>query len=113
MSFALPVYQYRRELRQHLAAILVPNIAISIGSLFAYPTICYAIGISAPRSLAFAARSLTLALAVPATANLGGDVNTVAALAIMSGIVGVLVGQRMLAWLKIPEGEFTCPFYLV
>ncbi|KAI0892915.1 LrgB-like family-domain-containing protein [Annulohypoxylon nitens] len=106
VSFALPVYQYRRELRQHLAAILVPNIAISIGSLFAYPTICYAIGISAPRSLAFAARSLTLALAVPATANLGGDVNTVAALAIMSGIVGVLVGQRMLAWLKIPEDDY-------
>ncbi|KAI1459715.1 LrgB-like family-domain-containing protein [Annulohypoxylon moriforme] len=106
VSFALPVYQYRRELRQHLTAILVPNIAISVGSLFAYPTICYAIGISAPRSLAFAARSLTLALAVPATVNLGGDVNTVAALAIMSGILGVLVGQRMLAWLKIPEDDY-------
>ncbi|KAI0107406.1 LrgB-like family-domain-containing protein [Hypoxylon sp. NC0597] len=106
VSFALPVYRFRRELKQHLAAILVPNIAISVGSLFAYPYICYAIGISAPRSLAFAARSLTLALAVPATANLGGDVNTVAALAIMSGIVGVLVGQRMLAALKIPEDDY-------
>lgn len=105
VSFALPVYRFRRELKQHLAAILVPNIAISIASLFAYPYICYAIGISASRSLAFAARSLTLALAVPATANLGGDVNTVAALAIMSGIVGVLVGQRMLAALKVPEGR--------
>ncbi|OTA55844.1 hypothetical protein K449DRAFT_468677 [Hypoxylon sp. EC38] len=104
VSFALPVYRFRRELKQHLAAILVPNIAISVASLFAYPYICHAIGISAARSLAFAARSLTLALAVPATANLGGDVNTVAALAIMSGIVGVLVGQRMLAALKIPEG---------
>ncbi|KAI1412004.1 LrgB-like family-domain-containing protein [Hypoxylon sp. FL1857] len=106
VSFALPVYRFRRELKQHLAAILVPNIAISIGSLFAYPWVCHAIGISAPRSLAFAARSLTLALAVPATANLGGDVNTVAALAIMSGIVGVLVGQRMLAALKIPEDDY-------
>ncbi|KAI2469081.1 LrgB-like family-domain-containing protein [Annulohypoxylon bovei var. microspora] len=106
VSFALPVYRYRRELRQHLAAILVPNIAISVGSLFAYPSVCHAVGISAPRSLAFAARSLTLALAVPATANLGGDVNTVAALAIMSGIVGVLVGQRMLAWLKIPDDDY-------
>ncbi|KAI0886658.1 LrgB-like family-domain-containing protein [Annulohypoxylon maeteangense] len=106
ISFALPVYQYRRELRQHLTAILVPTIAISIGSLFAYPPICHAIGISAPRSLAFAARSLTLALAVPATANLGGDVNTVAALAIMSGILGVLVGRRVLGWLRIPEDDY-------
>ncbi|KAI1372177.1 LrgB-like family-domain-containing protein [Hypoxylon crocopeplum] len=106
VAFALPVYQYRRELRQHLASILVPNVAISIASLFAYPPVCYAVGISAPRSLAFAARSLTLALAVPAAANLGGDVNTVAALAIMSGIVGVLVGQRILGWLRIPEDDY-------
>lgn len=111
VAFALPVYQYRRELRQHFVAIVVPNVAISIGSLFAYPTICYAMGITARRSLAFAARSLTLALAVPAAANLGGDVNAVAALAIMSGVVGVLVGQRMLAALKIPEGGWLQFFY--
>ncbi|KAI0382504.1 LrgB-like family-domain-containing protein [Hypomontagnella monticulosa] len=106
VAFALPVYQYRRELRQHFVAIVVPNVAISIGSLFAYPVVCYAIGITAQRSLAFAARSLTLALAVPAAANLGGDVNAVAALAIMSGVVGVLVGQRILAALKIPEDDY-------
>ncbi|KAI2782798.1 LrgB-like family-domain-containing protein [Daldinia loculata] len=106
ISFALPVYRYRRELKQHFASIIIPNVAISIGSLFAYPYICYAVGISAQRSLAFAARSLTLALAVPATANLGGDLNTVAALAIMSGIVGVLVGERMLALLKIPQDDY-------
>jgi putative effector of murein hydrolase len=106
VSLALPMYQYRRELKQHFLAIVLPNVAISIGSLFAYPYICFAIGISAQRSLAFTARSLTLALATPAVANLGGDPNTVAALAIMSGILGVLIGQRMLALLKIPEGKY-------
>ncbi|KAI2603597.1 LrgB-like family-domain-containing protein [Hypoxylon fragiforme] len=106
VSFALPVYQYRRELKQHFASILVPNVAISVGSLFAYPPLCYAIGISAPRSLSFTARSLTLALAIPAAANLGGDPNTVAALAIMSGIAGVLVGQPILRALRIPEDDY-------
>ncbi|XXH01535.1 hypothetical protein Hte_007895 [Hypoxylon texense] len=106
VAFALPVHRYRRELRQHLAAIVVPSIALSVASLFAYPAACRAVGIGAERSLAFAARSLTLALAVPATANLGGDVNTVAALAIMSGIVGVLIGPRMLALMKIPEDDY-------
>ncbi|OTB00604.1 hypothetical protein M426DRAFT_234106 [Hypoxylon sp. CI-4A] len=106
VAFALPVYQYRRELQQHFVSIVIPSVAISVGSLFAYPYICYAIGISAQRSLAMASRSLTLALAVPATANLGGDANTVAAVAIMSGIVGVLVGQRMMAMLKIPEDDY-------
>ncbi|KAF9871240.1 hypothetical protein CkaCkLH20_11161 [Colletotrichum karsti] len=106
ISLALPMYQYRRELKQHFVAIVLPNIVMSIGCLFAYPKLCFAIGISAERSLAFASRSLTLALAIPATENLGGDVNTVAAVAIMSGIVGVLVGQRMLAWFRIPEDDY-------
>ena len=105
VALALPMFSYRQELRRHFFAIVIPNVVISIGSLFGYPAMCYAIGISSKRSLAFASRSLTLALATPATKNLGGDVNTNAALAIMSGIMGVLVGQRILAWLKIPEGE--------
>jgi putative effector of murein hydrolase len=104
VALALPMFSYRQELRRHFFAIVIPNVTISIGSLFGYPVLCYAIGISSKRSLAFAGRSLTLALATPATKNLGGDVNTNAALAIMSGIMGVLVGQRVLAWLKIPEG---------
>ncbi|KAK8136337.1 LrgB-like family-domain-containing protein [Apiospora sp. TS-2023a] len=106
IALALPMYQYRRELKQHFVAIVVPNVVVSVASLFAYPWICFAIGITAERSLAFASRSLTLALAIPATANLGGDANTGAAVAIMSGIVGVLIGQRFLAWLRIPEGMF-------
>lgn len=105
VALALPMYRYRRELKQHFTAIVVPTILVSAGSLFAYPPLCFAIGISPERSLAFAARSLTLALAIPATVNLGGDTNTVAALAIMSGIIGVLIGRKMLAWMRIPEGK--------
>jgi putative effector of murein hydrolase len=104
VSLALPMFQYRHELRQHFFAIVIPNITLSVASLFGYPAVCYAIGISATRSLAFSSRSLTLALATPAVSNLGGDLNTAAALCIMSGIMGVLIGQRLLAWLRIPEG---------
>lgn len=106
VALALPMFSYRMELKRHFFAIVIPNVAVSIGSLFGYPALCYAIGISAKRSLAFAGRSLTLALATPAVKNLGGDANTVAALAIMSGILGALIGSRVLDWLKIPEGSF-------
>lgn len=107
VALALPMYRYRRELRQHFLAIVVPNVVLSAASLFVYPPLCHAaLGISAPRSLAFASRSLTLALAVPATTNLGGDPSTAAAVAIMSGIAGVLFGRRMLALMRIPEGQF-------
>lgn len=104
VALALPMYNYRHELKRHFFAIVIPNLTISVSSLFGYPALCYAIGISSKRSLSFAARSLTLALATPTVNNLGGDLNTAAALAIMSGILGVLIGPRMLKLLRIPEG---------
>ncbi|KAH7348725.1 LrgB-like family-domain-containing protein [Rhexocercosporidium sp. MPI-PUGE-AT-0058] len=106
VALALPMFAYRQELKRHFFAIVIPNVSVSIGSLFGYPAVCYAIGISGERSLAFAARSLTLALATPAVQNLGGDVNTIAALAIMSGILGALVGSQMLDWMRIPEDDY-------
>ncbi len=111
IALALPMFQYRKELKQHFFAIVIPNVLISIGSLFGYPALCYAIGISSQRSLAFAARSLTLALATPAVSNIQGDLNTVAALCIMSGILGVLIGPRILQWLRIPEGKKYQPMF--
>jgi hypothetical protein len=105
VALALPMYQYRRELRNHFVAIIGPNVILSLASLFAYPRVCHAIGITAERSLAFSARSATLALAIPAVDNLGGDSNTVSSLAIMSGIAGALIGGRLLGLLRVPEGE--------
>ncbi|KAI9815563.1 MAG: hypothetical protein M1827_002697 [Pycnora praestabilis] len=106
VALALPMFQYRNELKRHFLSIILPNLVISISSLFGYPALCTTIGISPPRSLSFAARSLTLALATPATQNLGGDLNLVAVLCIMSGILGVLIGPLMLKWLRIPEDDY-------
>lgn len=85
--------------------IFIPTISIAIGSLFGYPFLCHAIGISTARSLSFPSRSLTLALATPATQNLGGDLSLVAVLCILSGIMGVLIGPQLLDLLNIPQGE--------
>lgn len=105
VALGLPMFRYRNELKARFMTIIIPNVVISIGSLFAYPIFCATIGISGPRSLAFASRSLTLALATPATTNLGGDLYTIAPLCIFSGIAGVIVGPIGLDLLKIPKGE--------
>ncbi|CAH0021529.1 unnamed protein product [Clonostachys rhizophaga] len=79
---------------------------MSVGSLFAYPSACFAIGIGPHRSLAIASRSITLAIALPAAQNFGGDVNTVASVGVMSGILEVLMEQRFLTWLIIREDDY-------
>lgn len=106
VALALPMFQYRLELKRHFPGIILPNVLMATGSLFGYPSLCRALGISPARSLSFASRSLTLALATPATQNLGGDLQLVAVLCIMSGVMGVLVGPTLLTWLRIPEDDY-------
>lgn len=106
VSLALPMFQYRHELKTHFVPITIPSVVLAIASLFGYPPLCYSIGISPPISLSFSVRSLTLALATPAASNLGGNTNAAAALAIMSGIFGVLIGHRLLSLLKIRADDY-------
>lgn len=106
VALALPMFQYRNELKRHFPSIILPNILIATASLFGYPALCHAIGISPARSLSFASRSLTLALATPATQNLGGDLQLVAVLCIMSGVMGVLIGPALLKLMRIPEDDY-------
>jgi len=93
-------------------------LAIAVASLFAYPSVCALIGIDSSRALAFPARSVTLALATPVVTNLGtpfpkayltigGSIPLVVVLAILSGIIGVLVGGYILKLLRIPAGTPT------
>ena len=106
VALALPMFNYRAELKRHFPSIILPNVLIATGSLFGYPALCHALGIAPSRALSFASRSLTLALATPATQNLGGDLQLVAVLCIMSGVLGVLVGPALLKWMRIPEDDY-------
>lgn len=106
VALALPMFQYRSELKRHFPSIILPNVFIAIASLFGYPALCHAVGISPARSLSFASRSLTLALATPATQNLNGDLQLVAVLCIMSGVMGVLIGPTLLKRMRIPEDDY-------
>ncbi|QSZ37733.1 hypothetical protein DSL72_008832 [Monilinia vaccinii-corymbosi] len=106
VSLALPMFQYRHELKSHFIPIIIPSVALAVASLFAYPPLCLSLGISPPISLSFSVRSLTLALATPAASNLGANLNAAAALAIMSGILGVLIGQRLLALLRVRPDDY-------
>ncbi|KAK9238183.1 LrgB-like family-domain-containing protein [Lipomyces kononenkoae] len=106
VALALPMYRYRGDLKKHFIVIIIPNVVVGLVTFFAYPPICYAIGISAQRSISFIGRSVTLALALPVVQSLGGSQSLVAVTAILSGIIGVLIGSYILAGLRIREDDY-------
>lgn len=105
VSLAMPMYQYRRELRHYFASIFLPVVFLTIPSLFGYPPLCFSLGISAAISLAVAPRSVTLALAQLSTENLGGNTSAISVIAVVSGISGPIFGPTILRMLRIPESE--------
>ena len=106
VALALPMIRYRNELKRHITIILLPLLPLVGLSMFGYPAFCKYMLNDPHHSLAFTARSLTLALATPTSQNLDGDASLVAVLCIMSGILGVLFGPTLLRWLKIPEDDY-------
>lgn len=108
VALALPMYNYRTDLKRHLFMLVVPTIVAGVLCFFIYPPLCYAIGISSERSLAFIARSATLALALPITSAVGGSSSLISVVAILSGIFGVLFGQPFLGrkGLKVREDDY-------
>ncbi|KAL1852472.1 hypothetical protein Daus18300_012153 [Diaporthe australafricana] len=111
VALAMPMYQYRRELRHYFASIFLPVVFLTIPSLFGYPPLCLSLGISATISLAVAPRSVTLALAQLSTENLGGNTSAISVIAVVSGISGPIFGPTILRLLRIPESK-SVPAYI-
>ncbi|TGZ80029.1 hypothetical protein EX30DRAFT_364820 [Ascodesmis nigricans] len=106
ISLSIPVYHHRHSLQRHLLPIALPSLLLSCLFLFLYPPITSRISISGERAKAFAARSVTLALATPAVVNLAGDVGFTALLTIMSGIVGVLTGPALMRLCRVKKEDY-------
>ncbi|KAF4126131.1 LrgB-like family [Geosmithia morbida] len=110
VSLALPCFQHRRELRARFVLLAIPSVIVSVTSLLVYPPLCggpkAGLGIQPRLSLALVPRSLTLALATPVAENLGAETHATAAIAIVSGIVGVIIGPRLLALIRIPQDDY-------
>uniref|UniRef100_A0A060T9U2 ARAD1B02156p n=1 Tax=Blastobotrys adeninivorans TaxID=409370 RepID=A0A060T9U2_BLAAD len=108
MALAMPMYNYRTDLKRHFFQLVIPSLVAGLASFLIYPPVAYACGIESTRALAFMARSVTLALAMPITAAVGGSSTLISVMAILSGVFGVLFGQTFLGrrWLRVREDDY-------
>ncbi|KAK7677555.1 hypothetical protein QCA50_019464 [Cerrena zonata] len=75
-------------------------------TFFCYPIFCYTIGIESLRSIGFIGRLVTLALGTPLINALGGSVSLMAVCTILSGICGVLIGDSIFNFLRVPTNDY-------
>ncbi|KAK0639546.1 hypothetical protein B0T16DRAFT_337618 [Cercophora newfieldiana] len=107
VSWGLKLYEYRRQLlsRAGLTVFSVSSL-LALGNVALGPLFAHALSLGpASRDLAFAARSVTLALGSPVMSTLGGDAGLNATMVVVSGILFQMgLGFGAGAWL---EGKTT------
>ncbi|CAK7268530.1 hypothetical protein SEPCBS57363_003140 [Sporothrix epigloea] len=101
VSWGLKLFDCRAQLLSRAGLTnLVVGAVIAMGNILCGPLLVHSMGLAPPaKQLAFAARSVTLALAGPAMTNLGGDVGLNAAMVVFNGIVFQLaMGLGVCRW---------------
>lgn len=105
VSLSLPMFTHRNDFIRNFW-IMIPILASMALSFFIYPLVCYNIGISSKRSIGFIGRSVTLALGTPLIDSLNGSVSLMAVCTILSGIIGVLIGDTVFNLLRVNSNDF-------
>ncbi|KAH8176617.1 lrgB-like family protein [Sarocladium implicatum] len=86
------LYECRRQLFSMAGVLtIVVSIVAAVGNVFLSVLAARAMGLEQPEALAFAARSVTLALSKPAIEAVGGNTVVNAALVVGNGILGQLI----------------------
>ena len=103
VSWGLKLFECRAQLLSRAGlTTLIASAVFAVGNIVCGPLLVHSMGLASPaKQLAFAARSVTLALAGPAMTNLGGDVGLNAAMVVFNGIVfQVAMGLGVCRWVS-------------
>ena len=98
VALAIPLHRNLQGLMRDWRAILVALLAGSLTSIVAGLTIARALGASPSTLLSIAPKSATTAVSMEIARGIGGIPAVTAALTILTGIIGAVLGPYILTW---------------
>jgi predicted murein hydrolase (TIGR00659 family) len=105
VALAIPLYRQFQEVRRSAFAILASVIAGSVTAAASAISIAYVLGASRDTIVALAPKSATAPVAMAITRELGGLPSLTAALVILTGITGAMLGPILLNRLGIRDWQ--------
>ncbi|KAI1154262.1 hypothetical protein F4825DRAFT_199075 [Nemania diffusa] len=97
------MYEHRAELWASLGTVSFTCATLAAINVFLNVLVGHGFGLQATEAIAFASRSATLALGVPATENLGGSTTITSTVAIFSGILFQMTGDGLFSLMRIND----------
>ena len=103
LCLGMKMFEYRRELAATLGSVLSTCAVAAGAGVFLNVALARAAGLGTDEALAFAAKSATIALGVPAIQNLGGSTTLMSALCIFSGMLFQMAGDPLFRALGVRD----------
>ncbi|KAI1099932.1 hypothetical protein F4804DRAFT_349040 [Jackrogersella minutella] len=97
------MFEYRKELWESCATVFTTCAILAVANVFLNVLIARALRLEPADSLAFAARSVTIALGNPAIQNLGGSTMLMSGIVIFGGILFQIAGDWVFSLLRIND----------
>lgn len=97
------MYEYRSELWASLGTVSFTCTALAAINVFLNVLVGHGFGLEAKEAIAFAGRSATLALGIPAIQSLGGSATLTSTIAIFSGIFFQMAGDLLFYLMRIND----------
>jgi putative effector of murein hydrolase len=100
-ALAVPVYLHRRQLKLALLPLVAGVVAGSLATIFTMLGVAAAFGLSTPVVVSLAAKSVTTAIAVELSRMQGGDPSLTAAVVVLTGTIGAMLGPSCLSLARV------------
>ncbi|CAK1693781.1 LrgB protein [Vibrio crassostreae] len=101
VAFAVPVYENRKLLKNHWLSISIGVVMAVVTALFSTILLSKGFHLSELLQKSLAVRSITTPFAVVASKAIGGEPDLTSIFVVMTGIVGIVVGETMLNLFRI------------
>ncbi|TCN77258.1 putative murein hydrolase (TIGR00659 family) [Vibrio crassostreae] len=101
VAFAVPVYENRKLLKNHWLSISIGVVMAVVTALFSTILLSKGFHLSELLQKSLAVRSVTTPFAVVASKAIGGEPDLTSIFVVMTGIVGIVVGETMLNLFRI------------
>jgi putative effector of murein hydrolase len=104
VSLGFKMFEHRHALWAARATVLATSLALATANALAGVAVAArAAGLPPADALAFAARSATVALGVPAVRRVGGSTTLMSALVVFGGMLWQMAGDAVLGWMGVRD----------
>ena len=101
IAFAIPIYEYRKVIQEHATSISLGIVVGMIAGIISAFYLAKLFSFDQETSFSLMARSISTPFAMELTSNIGGSVELVILLTMITGIAGVAMGDMLLMALKL------------